>query len=228
MHRRQVSCRGFTTTGCMIALSIILAVQIVASYTVTVSEVLPANPGFSTLPRLLGNWTMVEETALQASVEQYLQPDDYTIRTYRNGSAASDVSVFVAFFNSLQTKYGPHSPRACLPGSGWLTRFRKVVVMEVPGEREGIHVNQYVLEKSGEHILVLYWYQNKRRVWAEEFQAKIHLLPDLLRYRRSDVSLVRIIKPLGKEGFSEEAWKQTTEFARELYPVLVERLAKAG
>ncbi len=50
-----------------------------------------------------------------------------------------------------------------------------------PGRAAGIPVNKFVLEKAGQHILVLYWYQNDRNVWAEEFQGKLRLLPDLIQ-----------------------------------------------
>jgi len=93
---------------------------------------------------------------------------------------------------------------------------------------EQFPVNQYVLEKNGEQILVLYWYQNSRRVWAEEFQAKLYLLPDLLRYRRSDVSLVRIVTPLGRDGSVDISLRHAAEFASELSPLLTERLRRAS
>jgi hypothetical protein len=86
-------------------------------------------------------------------------------------------------------------------------------------------VNQYVLEKNSQRILVTYWYQNDRRVWAEEFQVKFHLLPDLIRYRRSDVSLVRLVTPFGSNDAFDAAWKRSVDFARGIFPVLSVRLA---
>ena len=100
--------------------------------------------------------------------------------------------------------------------------------MPVPNSHDVVPINEYVLEKSGQRILVLYWYQNGRRVWAEEFQVKLHLLPDLLRYHRSDVSLVRIVTTLGPDASLDAALGQTMSFAHSLYPLLVQRFALAG
>ncbi len=128
-------------------------------------------------------------------MEAYLKPDEYILRDYADPRGTPSINLFVAYFKSLQNKYGPHSPRICLPGSGWLITSSKIINLPVPGRPGGIPVNQFTMEQSSQHILVLYWYQNDRDVWAEEYHAKLRLLPDLIRYRRSDVSLVRLVVP---------------------------------
>jgi EpsI family protein len=95
--------------------------------------------------------------------------------------------------------------------------------MTVASRPEAIPVNEYMLEKGRQQILVLYWYQNNRRAWAEEFQAKLNLLADLLRYRRSDVSLVRIVAPLNGSD-SSHSLESSKDFAQALFPALAERL----
>ena len=135
------------------------------------------------------------------------------------------INFFVAHFKSLQDSYGPHSPRVCLPGAGWLVRSSKIETVPIPGRAEGIPVNEYILEKSSDRILVIYWYQNDRNVWAEEFRAKLKLLPDLIRYRRSDVSLIRLITSI--QGTGENEMVNCLEFTRLVFPPLVERFESA-
>ena len=84
-------------------------------------------------------------------------------------------------------------------------------------------MNQLTYEKSGQRILVLYWYQNDRATWAQEFEDKFRFLPDLLKYRRSDVSLVRLIAPL-RGSMLEAELSNSVDFAQALFPSLVERL----
>ena len=81
------------------------------------------------------------------------------------------------------------------------------------------------MEKANQHILVLYWYQNDRDVWAEEFHAKLRLLPDLIRYRRSDVSLVRLIAP--HDGFQCRTKELTNcvQFTQRIFPFLAQHFA---
>jgi hypothetical protein len=86
-------------------------------------------------------------------------------------------------------------------------------------------VNQFIMEKANSHILVLYWYQNDRNVWAEEFQGKLRLLPDLIRYRRSDVSLVRLVEPL-RGDIADQELMDCRDFTRLMFPALVENFGK--
>jgi len=75
-------------------------------------------------------------------------------------------------------------------------------------------------------LFVVYWYQNNRDVWAEEFHAKLTMLPDLIRYRRSDVSLVRLIAAIPAQA-AEREQTNCLEFAKVLFPTLVERFGTA-
>ena len=122
--------------------------------------------------------------------------------------------------------YGPHSPRICLPGSGWIISSSKMASMEVPGRTEKIPLNQYTMQKGSSRILVLYWYQNNRHIWADEYNAKLALLPDLIKYRRSDASLVRLIVPI-QETLPDTELTNLRRFVTLLFPHLVERLGAA-
>jgi hypothetical protein len=80
------------------------------------------------------------------------------------------------------------------------------------------------MEKSSERILVLYWYQNDRDVWAEEYRAKLRLLPDLIRDRRSDVSLVRLIAPM-RGATPDKELASCKQFTDRVFPLLAEHFA---
>jgi len=184
-----------------------------------------ANPQLERMPTQLGGWKTVSEQALDPAVQEYLKPDSYLLRDYTNPQLGT-VNVFVAYFKSLQSGYGPHSPSVCLPGSGWLVRERSILNLPVPGRAAGIPVNKFVMEKSGQQILVLYWYQNDRNVWAQEFQGKLRLLPDLLKYKRSDLSLVRLVQPLAA-GDSEQALANCKQFTKLIFPALADDFRRA-
>ncbi|PWU04525.1 MAG: EpsI family protein [Terriglobia bacterium] len=209
----------------MIAISMILIAQVSSSYALFIGEHAPSKLDLDVIPSRISSWVLEREQPLEPDVAAYLRPDDYIQRDYRRISDGSFISLFVAYFKSLQTAYGPHSPRVCLPGAGWLVRESQSIKLPVPGRPDGIPANKYVLEKGTESILVLYWYQNERRIWANEFEFKLHLLPDLLRYRRSDVSLVRVVIPLGRDASVDPSMKDATRFAAALYPHLLDRFA---
>lgn len=207
------------------ALAVILTGQIAAFHSIKLVEQSIGSPLFEQLPARVGSWTVVDEQPLEGAILKALKPDDYILRTYARENRTASINLFVAYFKSLQNSYGPHSPRVCLPGAGWLTHSWKVSTIAVPGKPQNIPVNEYVLEKGGERILVLYWYQNSRRVWAREFEAKFYLLPDLMRHRQSDASLVRLIASIGKDLSITNPLRNSQEFAREMFPFISERLA---
>jgi EpsI family protein len=219
----QVLLRQNVGNSLFLVACLILALQATAFRMLTIDERSLPVPGLHQLPLEFGNWKANSEETLDVSVTDYLKPDEYILRDYLDRDRGASINVFVAYFKSLQNTYGPHSPRVCLPGNGWLEGASSIRPVKLPGRADAIPVNQYVLEKAGNRILVFYWYQNNREVWAEEFRAKLRLLPDLIRYRRSDVSLVRLIAPMrGTRPESELA--NCLEFTRSVFPALAEKL----
>jgi EpsI family protein len=205
--------------GLFLAACLILVIQASASRMLKIDEKAIGIPGLHDIPMQVALWKASGEQSIGPDITAYLRPDEYILRDYvdaRNGGA---VNLFVAYFKSLQNSYGPHSPKICLPGSGWLVSSSKVVDIAVPDRADAIPVNQFTMEQGNQHIVVLYWYQNARNVWAEEFQAKLRLLPDLIRYRRSDVSLVRVIAPYPGSS-PDSVTASCVQFTQRVFPLL--------
>jgi len=218
---------GSTGKGVIVAVCLILITQAAASRALSVAEQDIPKPDFRRLPMQLDKWTASIEESLDPDTLHALSPDDYILRDYVADAGGPPVNVFAAYFKSLQNTYGPHSPRVCLPGSGWLVRSSKIGSVEIPGRGEAIPINEVVMEKADDRILVLYWYQNDRNVWAEEYRAKLTLLPDLLRHRRSDVSLVRLVMPVHGDRWDGTLATGLT-FAKALFPEVTARFASAA
>jgi EpsI family protein len=210
--------------GLLAAACLILVLQASASRMLKIDEQNITVPGLHSLPWQMGSWKASGEQSIGPATEAYLKPDEYILRDYADPQAGAAINLFVAYFKSLQNTYGPHSPSVCLPGAGWLVTSSKIVNIGVPGRPDAIPVNEFTMEKSGERILVLYWYQNDRNVWAQEFQAKLRLLPDLIRYRRSDVSLVRLITPVRGVSADNEL-SNCLRFTQRVFPLIAERFA---
>ena len=217
MPKLSAAGNGLIVAGCLL-----LVFQLSASRMMNFREGNLATPGLHQIPLALGQWKASGEQSLDPSVENYLKPDDYILRDY---TGATPINVFVAYFKSLEKTYGPHAPRICLPGSGWLETSSKISYLAVPGQAQSIPVNQLTYEKQDSHILVLYWYQNDRNVWAEEFWAKLRLLPDLIKYHRSDVSLVRLVAPV--HGPTPEGeLRDSSQLARLIFGDLAQRFGR--
>jgi EpsI family protein len=210
----------------LLAAVVILAAQGAAVHVLSIPEEHLIIPQLENLPQSFGPWRTVSQTSLDPDVQAYLRPDSYILRDYSNASTGSTMDVFVAYFKSLQSGYGPHSPAVCLPGNGWLVRDQTVLNLSVPGRAGAIPVNKFLMEKSGQRILVLYWYQNDRHIWAEEFQGKLRLLPDLIKYKRSDLSLVRLVEPLSS-GNADQTLAESKQFANLIFPALSDAFRQA-
>ena len=209
--------------GVFLTVCVILILQAAASHVLSIPERDLPPPQLNKLPIQLEKWKATGEQSLEEDTLKYLRPDEYILRNYVDEAKGASIGLFVAHFKSLQNSFGPHAPRGCLPGAGWLTVSSKVALVEVPGRDQKIPINEYVFEKSGNRIAVVYWYQNDRDVWAEEFHAKLRLLPDLIRYRRSDVSLIRVVSPL--QSGTEDNFSNCVQFTKLVFPLLAERFA---
>jgi len=221
MDKVQVS--RYTRNGLFAAVCLVLVAQAGASRMLSIDEANVPIPQLRQLPVELGSYHSAGEESLDQDIVDYLKPDDYILRDYSSAADGITLNLFVAHFSSLQKTYGPHAPRICLPGAGWLESSSAIASIEVPGRAEAIPANQLTYEKGDQRILVLYWYQNSRHIWAEEFRAKLTLLPDLIRYRTSDVSLVRIISPLPGPSHDREL-AACVKFTRSMFPLLAQRL----
>jgi EpsI family protein len=207
------------------AAGLILVIQAGASHMLKIDEQKIGIPGLHELPWQLGPWQASAEQSMPPDVTAYLKPDEYILRDYTDQQSGGSLDLFVAYFKSLQNTYGPHSPQICLPGSGWLVSSSKVIDIAVPGRPQGIPVNQFTMEQASQHIVVLYWYQNDRDVWAEEFHAKLRLLPDLIRYRRSDISLVRVVAPVQGTTTPDRVLASCVQFTQRIFPLLEQHFA---
>jgi EpsI family protein len=213
--------------GLAVAACLILALQAGASRMLKIDESKIGIPQLHDIPLQVDRWKSSGEEYMPPETAAYLKPDEYIMRDYVDEASGSDVNLFVAYFKSLQNTYGPHSPKICLPGSGWLVSSSKIVNMDVPGRPGGIPVNEFTMEQGSQRIFVLYWYQNDRDIWAEEFHAKLRLLPDLIRYRRSDVSLVRFVTPMRSSEPGEEL-KNCRQFSQRVFPMLAAHFASVS
>src|SRR5262249_38457234 len=110
-------------------------------------------------------------------------------------------------FKTQRTGKTPHSPKNCLPGSGWERMREDLLDIPIPNLSEPIRVNRYVIAKGEERSVVLYWYQSPNRVIASEYKAKFWAVAVAIRYNRTDTSLVRVVAPVrgNDEAGAEQA-----------------------
>jgi EpsI family protein len=202
-----------------LVLTVVLLIQIGLFYSASRGEKpLDAAP-LSALPTTSGTWVTAQESEIDADTREILKADDTLQRWYV--SPEGGASLFVAFFKSQRSGQSPHSPKNCLPGSGWQPSESGTI--DIPTSAGTIRVNHYVVAKGDNQSLVLYWYQSHGRVIADEFAAKFYLVADSIREHRSDTALVRIVVPI-PPGRNAQAEKIGTDFAKTIYPTVLNYL----
>jgi EpsI family protein len=82
------------------------------------AEAIPPSKPLSAFPRAIGEWRIVREGGIEKDERDILRADDYLTRQYA-APGGKEASLFVAYFQSQRAGQTPHSPKNCLPGSGW-------------------------------------------------------------------------------------------------------------
>jgi EpsI family protein len=191
----------------------ILAVQAAALYGLSREEILPVKPPLAQVSeQFAGGWTKIAEVEVEPEVKEVLQADDLLNRMYAAPDKGS-INLFVASFQSQRTGKAPHSPKNCLPGSGWVAVVSDRPEVPIAGEAGPIVINRYVVQKGSSQSIVLYWYQSHNRVVASEYTAKVYLVLDSIRYNRSDAALVRVVANAA-DGDTEGATKRALDFVQ--------------
>lgn len=196
--------------------SAVLLVQAALFYSASRGERVPSAAPLAAFPTDLSGWHLAQEGVVDAETQQVLKANDLLTRWYTNPSIGG-ANLFIAYFETQRTGQAPHSPKNCLPGSGWQPTTSGVIDVPVGGET--IHINRYIVAKGDEESVVLYWYQSQGRVIADEFAAKYYLITDSIRSHRSDTALVRIVVP-SDANHEQQAEKAAIQFAQAAYPVV--------
>ena len=200
-------------------LSVLLLSQVAVFYALPSTERVSLARPLQQLPATLADWNLVQEQKLETEVLDLLKADDTVSRVYQRANSDQIATLFVAFFKSQRAGVSPHSPKVCLPGAGWTPSESKDVTITVPGRPDPITVNHYIVSKENQRMVVLYWYQSRDRVVADEYSAKLYSMVDSMRYNRSDTSIVRVIVP-APAAYQDQADQVAVEFIQSVYPVV--------
>jgi EpsI family protein len=182
------------------------------------SDFIPASEPLSQMPRDIDGWSGTDVEIDQETLD-VLGAGDFMSRVYVHGGHEAPIGLFVGYFPSQRTGVTIHSPKNCLPGSGWSFESSQYVdLKDVNGQAH--RVGEYIIADGENKQFVIYWYQAHGRSIANEYLAKIYLVVDAIRLNRTDGALVRVITPIrGDEGVSAARTRAET-FTAQLTPVL--------
>jgi EpsI family protein len=178
-----------------ISLLFLLGGTLVAAHLVPSRTPEPLQKPLTSISPEIAGWTMSgteELNPLQFSATSYIA------RTYTKDERS--LGLLIGFHDSHQHGVSIHNPKNCLPGDGWEIWQSSLPVIIFEGRP--VKINLYRIYRVGQRLAVLYWYQSRGRVTANEYTAKLLLMRDGLLEGRTSGSFVRIVLPDQPEAIS--------------------------
>ncbi|KIH75504.1 EpsI family protein [Geoalkalibacter ferrihydriticus] len=152
----------------------------------------PIKQDLATFPMHIEDWRAAD-FSLSPGVLEQLRVTNYLMRDYRRDNES--VNVYIGYYETQREGAQIHSPRHCLPGSGWVPTSHTTRTFEIEGQRP-IHLVQAVYEKDSFHEVFLYWYQMKDATITNEYLLKAQMVFNSLKYRRNDAAFIRLSAPV--------------------------------
>ncbi len=185
----------------------------------------PASAPLEQMPTMLGGMSSQDVPISSESLE-ILGKGEFLNRIYTSpgaqpgsSGAATPIQLFIAYFATQRSGQSIHSPQNCLPGSGWTFLYSGVTTFTDSVGKQ-YRVGDYLISNGKDKQEVLYWYQSHGRSIASDYQAKLLMLTDAIRYGRTDAALVRVITAVGGNENPEAAHERVIQFAKNVTPLL--------
>ena len=197
----------------------LLSVTLLASRLVQQREPEDLARPLEMIAKEVGPWRGSDNAPLSNAELGVLKASSYLSRTYRRG--AEELDFFTAFYSAQRAGESMHSPKNCLPGSGW--EVWKYGSIAVPVDGREVTINHYGVENGPQRMIVLYWYQTSDRIMADEYYAKACLVWDALSRGSTSGSIVRIVLP-------DKPWalKAGVDFAARMIPEIQDCLPRGS
>jgi EpsI family protein len=169
----------------------------------------------TSFPLTKGDWH-AQTVPITGGVLDMLKPDAIYEALYSNPQEIS-IDLFFSYFSAENVTGGVHSPKNCMPGSGWAI---------LSSEPRPIKVNGRIIPASRLHVkygnamkIVDYWYVTRHGETSSDYGLKWYEMLSAVSLKPTDVSFIRFVTsddPASVAALDE--FQQT--FAPEVYNVL--------
>jgi EpsI family protein len=177
--------------------------------------VVPMGMSLEKFPETIGEWQMVSQAELDEETLNILKPTDYLSRIYE-GKGGWPVHIYIGYHGGGKNGGEIHSPKHCLPGSGWYRISSERVRFDIDGEK--INMVKALYQKGEVKELFYYWFQTGDRTISDEFSLKIAQIGNSILHCRRDAAFIRISVPVPED--EERSSVCGVRFIRNFYPVI--------
>ena len=156
------------------------------------THAVPVAKPLNGIPAQLGAWKMTRQTEFSLKVLANLRPTDYLYREYTDPQGRN-LSLYIGYHDGGPDSGPIHSPKHCLPGSGWHAESERTSQLVIDGQP--LNVVQSLYTKGGSQEFFVYWYQVKGEVLTNDYALKISEIRNAVLHQRKDSAFIRISVP---------------------------------
>ncbi len=174
----------------------------------------PQIPKLASMPKQMGTWHSLQDTAFDQATLRVLRPTDYLMRTYVD-KQGTPITLYIGYHDGSPSAGPIHSPKNCLPGGGW--EFKSTESIAMNSKDAHIPLIRAVLSKDGQDTTFYYWYQVRGEVITSDLAMKWAEFMGTVMDRRKDAAFVRI--SIDTENKDKEI-QTMRNFFQQAYPVI--------
>ena len=180
----------------------------------TVTPIPLAKP-LEAFPQTIGAFKRIDTQSFSEAVLKNAGMDDYIMWQYQDAQGYT-LGLYIGYYQDQIEGGIIHSPKHCMPGSGWEPSQMVAVTTKV-ADGKTYKITRMVMQKGSDKQIAHYWFQGRGRVIANEYEDRALMIWDSISRRRSDGALVRITGP-GNAGVQDS--QKQMEFIGTLLPEL--------
>jgi EpsI family protein len=196
---------------------LLILLGLAALYVHTRSEAaVPANKPLELFPQRVDSWRMTGQDRFDERVLAVLRPADYLSRAYVD-SEGHRLSLYIGFHDGGPQSGPIHSPKQCLPGSGWNRLRDEVRSVSVAGQE--IPYVSAIYQKDVQKQLFLYWFQVRDDILTNEYALKLAMARNSFLANRRDSSFIRLALSVTDDD-ERAAIKIGEGFIRDFFPAI--------
>ncbi len=170
---------------------------------------------FSNFPEEVGDWK-AEINDVPAFVLDLLKPKEIYSANFTNSDGVR-VEVLFDFFITEGSFGGPHSPRNCLPGSGWVLKDSEPQVIFI--NERSFSIGRIQIQQDQNKQVMDFWYVTNYGETSNDYIFKIYSMLSSLMFEPREVAFIRFIVE-----DQEESIKALDDLEKVLVPIIYEHL----
>jgi len=175
----------------------------------------PLAKPLAAFPSIFGSWRGGPQQFFSHELLAKLRPSDYLARTYSD-AAGNAVGLYIGYHDGGQGSGPIHSPKNCLPGSGWLELFSRPLVLTLSGKPR--ELTQALYQGRDHTELFVYWFIVNGHVYSSETGLKLAEIVNSVRNGRRGAAFVRL--NMDSKDDPAKAKAVLEDFLRQAYPAI--------